>query len=141
VLYAARAQRPFLAYASVQGDKTADTVSEILNEIIGMNGTRPVTKQELEKVKQQQIFELPGAHETMNAIGNLFGDLLQLGLPLNYYDDYVQRVSSITVRDIESAAQSLLNPENMIWMVVGDSSQVKRPLEDLGLGEIIDVQV
>ena len=32
VLYAARAQRPFLAYASVQGDKTADSIIEILKE-------------------------------------------------------------------------------------------------------------
>ncbi len=98
VLYAARAQRPFLAYASVQGDKTAESLAEILNEIAGMNGARPVTGQELDKVKQQQIFELPGAHETMNAIGNLFGDLLQLGLPLNFYDDYVERVSAISAR-------------------------------------------
>ncbi|MBV8569848.1 MAG: insulinase family protein, partial [Acidobacteriaceae bacterium] len=78
VLYAARAQRPFLAYASVQGDKTAESIAEILKEIAGMNGARPVTSDELEKVKRQQIFELPGSHETMNAIGNLFGDLLQL---------------------------------------------------------------
>ena len=77
----------------------------------------------------------------MNAIGNLFGDLLQLGLPLNYYDDYVERVSAITVADVETAARSLLNPEHMIWMVVGDSAQVKKPLEALRLGEIIELQV
>jgi zinc protease len=140
VLYAARAQRPFLAYASVQGDKTAESLSEILNEIAGMNGARPITGQELEKVKQQQIFELPGAHETMNAIGNLFGDLLQLGLPLDFYDDYVERVSAITLADIESAASSLLDPRKMIWMVVGDRSQIEKPLKELAIGEIVVTQ-
>ncbi len=41
VLYGARAQRPFLAYASVQGDKTSDTVAEILKEFAGMLGDEP----------------------------------------------------------------------------------------------------
>lgn len=141
VLYAARAQRPFLAYASVQGDKTADSIQEILNELSGITQTRPVSPEELEKVKQQEIFELPGAHETMNSIGNLLGDLLQLGLPLNFYDTYVRNVADLKVSDIETAAQSLLRPERMIWMVVGDRAAIEDSLKKLGIGEIISISV
>ncbi len=137
VLYNARAQRPFLAYASVQGDKTADSIVEILNELSGMTGAKPVTTAELDKVKQQQIFELPGSFETMNAVGNLLGDLLQSGLPLNFYDSYVARLSSLQIADIERAASSLLSPQNTIWMVVGDRSVIEKPLRDLGIGDII----
>ncbi|MDQ2712430.1 MAG: insulinase family protein [Acidobacteriota bacterium] len=137
VLYAARAQRPFLAYASVQGDKTADSIAEMMKELQGMTGAKPVTAEELDKVKQQQTFELPGAHETMNAVGNLLGDLLQLGLPLNFYDSYVERVAALTISDIEESADSLLKPRNMIWMVVGDRTVVEQPLRDLGIGEIV----
>jgi zinc protease len=137
VLYGARAQRPFLAYASVQADKTADSISEMLKEVVGMTGERPIRPEELDKVKQQQIFELPGSNETMNAIGNLFGDLLQLGLPLDFYDTYVTRVSALTIPEIESCARSLLNPENMVWMVVGDRAAVEPALSRLGIGEIV----
>ncbi len=137
VLYAARAQRPFLAYASVQGDKTADSIREILAELSGVIGSKPITPEELEKVKQQETFELPGAYETMNAVGNLFGELLQLGLPLNFYDDYVRRVSTLTISDVEQAAQSLLRPQNMLWMVVGDRAAIEQPLRDLGIGEMV----
>ena len=137
VLYAARAQRPFLAYASVQGDKTADSIAEMLKEFSGITGTEPVTEEELEKAKQQQIFELPGSFETTNAVGNLLGDLLQLGLPLNFYDKYVRTVSALDVSDIERAAGSLLCPNNMVWMVVGDRTAVEQPLRDLGIGQII----
>ncbi len=137
VLYAARAQRPFLAYASVQSDKTADSIREILSELSGITGAKPITPEELEKVKQQEIFELPGAYETMNAIGNLFGDLLQLGLPLNFYDNYVRRVSALTIPDVEQAARPLLRPQNMVWMVVGDRSVIEQPLRDLAIGEIV----
>ncbi len=137
VLYAARAQRPFLAYASVQGDKTADSINEMLSELTGITGARPITEEELSKVKQQQIFELPGAHETMNAIGGLFGDLLQLGLPLNFYDDYVTRVSQLTTSELEACARTLLNPQEMIWLVVGDRAELEDSLRSLNIGELI----
>ena len=140
ILYGARAQRPFLAYASVQGDKTADSISEMLKELTGMTGQKPVRPEELEKVKQQQTLELPGSHETMNAVGNLFGDLLQLGLPLNFYDTYVSRVSALTIPEIEACAKSLLDPRHMVWMVVGDRSAIEPSLRALNLGEIIPVE-
>jgi len=137
ILYGARAQRPFLAYASVQADRTADTILEIRKELCGMQGARPILQEELDKVKQQQIFELPGAYETTNAIGNLWSDLLQLGLPLDFHDTYVSRVSALTIPEIESCAQALLSPDNMIWMVVGDRATVEPALRKLAIGEII----
>ena len=137
VLYGARGQRPFLAYASVQGDKTADSVAEMLKELSGMLGTKPVREEELDKVKQQQILELPGSHETMNSIGNLVSDLLQLGLPIDFYNTYVSRVTALTIGDIESAAESLLEPKEMIWMIVGDRAELEAPLRSLGIGELV----
>ncbi|MGC2659740.1 MAG: pitrilysin family protein, partial [Bryobacteraceae bacterium] len=136
ILYGARAQRPFLAYASVQADKTADTITEILREVHGMTGDEPVSEEELDKVKQQQILELPGSHETMNSIGGTLGDLLQYGLPLDFYDTYVSRVTALTAADLDSEARSLLVPENLIWMVVADREQVEQPLLGLGIGEL-----
>ena len=137
LLYGARGQRPFLAYSSVQGDKTADTISEMLKELNGMLGTRPVTTEELTKVKQQQIAELPGSHETTNAVGSLLGDLLQFRLPLDYYDSYVKRVSELTISDIESVAKSILDPAAMVWIVVGDQASLTESLRGLNLGEIV----
>jgi zinc protease len=140
VLYAARGQRPFIAYASVQGDKTADSVREMLNELRGITGAKPIEPGELEKVKQQQILELPGAHETTNAVGNLFGDLLQLGLPLDYYNHYVSRVNALTIPELEACARELLDPEKMIWMIVGDRAMLEPALRDLGIGEVTGME-
>jgi len=140
LLYGARAQRPFIAYASVQADKTADSISEMLNELTGITGAKPIRGDELEKVKQQQILELPGAHETMNSIGNLFSDLLQLGLPLHFYDSYVARVSALTIPELENCAKMLLDPSHMIWMVVADRAQVEESLNALAIGDIIPIE-
>jgi len=140
VLYGARAQRPFIAYAAVQGDKTADSIAEITQELFGMAGTKPVRPEELDKVKQQQILELPGAHETTNAIGNLLSNLLQLGLPLDYYAHYVSRVYALTIEEVNACAKSLLDPRQLIWIVVGDRSQIDASLRELGLGEIVPAE-
>ncbi len=137
VLYGARGQRPFLVYASVQEDRTADSIAEMLKELNGMTGDRPVSDGELEKVKAQQILELPGAHETMNAVGGLYSDLLQLGLPLDYYNGYVRRVSELTAADLESHAKDLLQSKNMIWIVVGDRALLEEPLRNLKIGDIV----
>jgi zinc protease len=140
VLYGAAAQRPFIAYASVQGDKTADSISEMLKELQGMLGAEPVTEDELEATKQQQILELPGEHETMNDVGGLLIDLMQLGLPLNFYETYVSRVTALTTADITAAAQKVLDPAHTIWMVVGDRKELEPALRALNLGEIIPVE-
>ena len=141
VLYGACAQRPFLAYASVQGDKTADSIAEMLSEMKGMLGDRPIRPEELEKTLQQQIFELPGSHETMNSVGSLFSDLLQMGLPLNFYEHYVGRVSSLTIPDLEKAARTLLDPDQTVWMVVADRAEVEPALKALNIGEIVPVNL
>ena len=140
VLYTARAQRPFLAYASVEREKTSDSIAEIINELSGMIGANPVRPEELDKVKQQQILELPGAHETMNSVGNLVSDLLQYGLPLDFYDTYVSRLSALTVAEVDACAKSLLDPQHMIWIVVADRVQVELSLRELHVGEIIPTE-
>ena len=124
----------------MQADKTSETVSEIIGEMKGMLGAKPVSDEELEKVKQQQIFELPGSHETMNAVGTLLGDLLQFGLPLDFYDTYVNQVLAVTIADIERCAASLLDPARMVWIVVGDRATVQSGLRDLNIGEIVLVR-
>ncbi len=140
LLYGAKAQRPFFAYASVQGDKTADSIAEMLKELKGMLGDEPVTDEELEATKLQQIFELPGEHETMNAVGGLLVDLMQQGLPLDFYDSYVSRVTALTTEDITAAARKVLDPAHTIWMVVGDRKALEPALKALNLGEIITVE-
>jgi zinc protease len=109
----------------------------MLSEMNGMLGQRPISDEELEKVKQQQILELPGSHETMNAVGTLIGDLLQFGLPLDFYDSYVSQLQELGKPEIERCAEALLNPARMVWLVVGDRTTIEPRLKELKIGEII----
>ena len=51
ILVGARGQRPFLAYAPVQTDKTKESMIEIAKELRGILGEKPVTADELSKVQ------------------------------------------------------------------------------------------
>ena len=58
----ARGQRPFLAYASVQTDKTKESIQELLKEFRGIRGDRPPTAEELATAQASLTLSLPGAN-------------------------------------------------------------------------------
>jgi zinc protease len=136
ILYGARGQRPYFAYASVQSDKTKESVAEIQKEFRDVVDQRPITDQELERVKTQQILELAGSRETMTAIGGAIGELLEFRLPDDYWDTYADKVQALRAAEIHDAAKSLIRPEAMVWIVVGDRSKIEDGLRSLNLGEI-----
>jgi zinc protease len=132
----ARGERPFLSHTSVQTDKTKEAMAEIHREYLDLLGPRPATDEELEKVKMQTILELPGSHETMNAVGSLITDLLQFQLPDDYYQTYISRVQSLTTETVNRAAHLLIDPTRTIWVVVGDRSKIEAEVRSLDFGDI-----
>jgi len=132
----ARGERPFLSHTSVQADKTKEAMAEIHREYLDLLGSRPATEEELEKVKMQTILELPGSHETMNAVGSLITDLLQFQLPDDYYQTYISKVQSLTTETVNRAARLLIDPNRTIWVVVGDRSKIEAEVRSLDFGDV-----
>ena len=54
LLLEAAAQRPWLAYAPVQTDKTAESMMEIRKEVVSIAGEMPPTEAELARIKDQR---------------------------------------------------------------------------------------
>ncbi len=136
LLYGARGQRPFIAYTSVQTDKTKESIAEVNKELREILGKRPVTDEEVNKNKDNQILELPGSWETIQSVGSSMGNLVRYGLPDDYYRTFPEKVRQLTTSQVEAAAQKLLHPDNLVWVVVGDLSKVEAGVRELGLGEI-----
>ncbi len=136
VLYGAKGQRPFLAIASVQNDKTGDAVSEMLRELADIVGPRPVSDAELARIKDQTILELAGARETLNAVGSAISDLIEFSLPDDYWETYPGRVKALTAEGAREAAKLLIRPGHFTWVIVGDRAAVEPQLEALKAGRI-----
>lgn len=132
----AKGQRPFFVIAPVQADKTKEALAEIDKELRGLLGDRPATPEELAKVQANTTLSLPGSRETLNAVGQSIIDLVQFGLPDDWYETYAGKVRALRTGDIAAAASEVIHPESVVWVVVGDRASIEASVRELNLGEV-----
>jgi zinc protease len=136
ILYSARGQGPLVAYAPVQTDKTKESMIEIDKELRGILGPRPTTGEELVTAQKNQTLSLPGRWETIGAVGGSIGQIVTFKLPEDYFKTYPDKVRALTVDDLTKAAQKVVHPDQLVWVVVGDRSKIEASIRELGWGEI-----
>lgn len=132
----AKGQRPFIAYANVQTDKTAESMAEIRKEFNDILSTRPVNAGELEKIQKSMILELPGAWETNASVQGYLTDLLKFGYPEDYYTTYPGKIRDLNLEKLAEAGKKLLRPDQVIWVIVGDRAKIEEKIKALGYGEL-----
>jgi zinc protease len=132
----ARGPRPFIAYAPVQTDKTKEAIVELQKELRGMVGARPVEPDELSRAQASLTLTLPGSWETMGAVAGSVGEIVAFGLADRYFHTYAERVRAHTAATVTAAARLAIQPDHLIWVVVGDRAKIERGLRELNLGEI-----
>ncbi|MDQ2947335.1 MAG: insulinase family protein [Acidobacteriota bacterium] len=135
-LQSARAQRPYITVAPVQTDKTKESIAELNREFHDIVSARPVTSAELATAQDNQTLSLPGSNESMNQLGTSITDLVHFGLPDDYYDTYIGKVKALKTSDLDDAAKSVLKPDALIWVVVGDRAKIEQGIRELNLGEV-----
>jgi zinc protease len=135
-LVPARGQRPYLVVAPVQGDKTKEAVTEIDKELQGVRGKQPITPDELAKAQKNLTLTLPGKWETIDAVSRAIDDLVRFRLPDNYYETYSAKVRALELTDVAKAAETVIHPSKLTWVVVGDRAKIEASLRDLGFAEI-----
>jgi zinc protease len=136
MVWSARGQRPFIVYTAVQTDKTSETMQELLKELQGILGAIPITGEELTKAKASRMLTLPGQWETMDAVGESLGEIVRYGLPDDYFNTYADKVKALGMDDMKSAAGTVVHPDNLVWVVVGDREKTEPVVKKLNLGPV-----
>jgi len=129
-------QRPWLAFAPVQIDKTAEALGEMQREIGEYaSGAKPATAEEVQKVVADDIRSQPGAYETASSVMSTIGGIVRYDRP----DDWVMRrnaeVEAMTPAQVNAAAKTL-DAKALTWVVVGDLSKIEAPVRALNLGTV-----
>lgn len=129
-------QRPWMAMAPVQIDKTGPAMAEMRKEIAEFaNGSKPATDAEVARIRNIQTLSLPGAYETASAVAATIGTIVQFKRP----DDYVLRrkaeIEAMTPAQVQQAAAEI-KPQALTWVVVGDLKQTEAAVRALNLGEV-----
>ncbi|HEU4726823.1 MAG TPA: pitrilysin family protein [Kofleriaceae bacterium] len=133
----------FTANAQVTGNSTYQAILELDREIKGLwSGKLPIKADELEREKRGAILGLPGRFATAQAALGQYRGLVYFGLPLDYYDTYIDRIHRVSVGDAMAAAARHLRPGQAVYVVVGNGDEkliVRRPRDRTRPGDRLDV--
>ena len=120
----------FAMTSQVRGDATADAIGELLSELRRMRA-EPVSEEELSREQDAAIASLPSMFDTSRQLLSTYATLSFYGLPLDYYADFVERISSQGIADLRTAARNNLQDTNLSILVVGDGKSVLPSLQAL----------
>lgn len=132
-----RGERPLIYQASVQTDKTADSVMEIIREVSEYRSSNPATEDELERTREGILRSLPGNFEKSDDVLGVYESILRYGHPLDHIDIRQAEWRNMSVQDVQQAAREYLNPDRTIWLIVGDLAQIEQPLREANIGEVV----
>jgi zinc protease len=76
---------------------------------------------------------------TPATFANLLATNYLLGLPWDAVNEYVSNIETVTVKEVQAAAQHYMEAKQPIIVIVGDAKVIEPQLE--GLGEVLVVDV
>lgn len=115
----------------VMGEALA-AVSEEMRRI----ATEPVSATELEAAQNYLSGVFVIRLETQQGLASQLAAVRLLGLPLEYLENYTQRVRAVLPEQILAVAARYINPEKAAIVVVGDATQLRPSLEKFGLTKV-----
>lgn len=125
------------ASASVRTPVTEPAAREFFNEFNRLQD-EPVSETELERAKRSIVGGFALTLESPDQILNRTLDLVQNGLPLDYWDTYPARIQAVTAADVQRVARQYLGKNRIQVIAVGERSQIEAGLKQFGPIEIVD---
>ena len=135
-LLPAEGQGPFVVRAPVQTDKTSEAMQEVQRELQEILKGKPPSDAEIKFAQDSLVLQLPGSNETSDEVAGSYADIVTYGLKDTYWNDYVGEVNAMTAAKLAAAAQKLVQPTALTWIVVGDLSKIEASVRKLNFGEV-----
>jgi predicted Zn-dependent peptidase len=70
--------------------------------------------------------------ETSDSVAGKILDLIEDGLPLDYWTHYPEKIQALTTNAVGAAAQRYLDTDHNVMVFVGDISGFKKDLKKFG---------
>ncbi|OFW05375.1 MAG: hypothetical protein A3H96_07770 [Acidobacteria bacterium RIFCSPLOWO2_02_FULL_67_36] len=128
---------PFRAGGDIVTAKSDAALDEFMKELRGIQGSRPVTDEELKTAKDALIQRLPGQFASVAQVGGTITSLIVQGLPDTFYQEYVKQVSVVTKGDVVRVAKQYIDLDHASIVIVGDRATIEGPLKATGVAPIV----
>jgi len=112
-------------------EKTAEVIELMLAQFRDLR-ERLVSQEELELFRNSILNAEVFRFTSKQAVAERIARTQMLGLPPDYYEQYIRQIQAITPADLQRAVQQYVRPEQFVIVVVGDKRQFDRPLQSLG---------
>jgi len=121
---------------SVQIDKAAESMQEIMKEYRELVSTRPGTPAEFDREILNGTRSIPGRYETSGCFLASMVAADANDLPMDYAESEADRLAALTLEGINVRAEEILKPDQLTWVIVGDLSQMEEKIRALNYGEV-----
>jgi zinc protease len=128
---------PFRAGGDIVTAKSDAALNEFMKELRGIQGSRPVTDEELQTAKDALIQRLPAQFALIGQVNGAITTLIVQGLPDTFYQDYVKQVSAVTKEDVVRVAKQYIDVGHLSIVIVGDRATIEAPLKATGVAPIV----
>jgi predicted Zn-dependent peptidase len=125
---------PFTASAEIVAAKTDSALMEFMKELNGVRDTVPSI--ELSKAKRYLQLGLPSDFETTQQIARAMIPIATYGLPLDFYNTYVQNIEAVTQADVQRVARQYITPGSFAIVIVGDRKSIEPGLKGVNTAPI-----
>ena len=122
--------------APVQTKVTAETVTEMVSELEGIVGSRPVTPEELAYAKGTLVNGYAKNFGTLEQIVAEIADVTPYGLPDTELEAYPGKIGALTCEQVAAAAKKHMLPGSLVVVIAGDAAAIRPSLEKLNLGPV-----
>jgi zinc protease len=116
---------------------TADTLRLVLSEIQALK-TRPAADDELSLHKRYFLGNAVSRYETPQRLAEQLTRISLNGWPLDYVQRTLQTINSATTAQCDSLVRRVVNPEQLVIIIVGDAAAIAKDLAEIRPVTIID---
>lgn len=109
----------FFAGSEVKANVTDSALVEIAHEMNFIRNQR-LTQDHLDMTKATLAGDFARSLENPSTIANFAMAIERYHLPADYYATYLEKLDKVTLDDVQAMAKKYIDPDNAIYLVVGD---------------------
>ena len=131
----------FIAGGQTRSDATVPFIESVRDELQKLRN-QPITSQELtyaqESILNSFVFNFQNPEQTLARLMRYE----YYGYPADFIFQYQRAIKNVTIDDVQRVAREYLQPEKIVTLVVGNSSDIQPPLSILGTQvETVDIAI
>jgi len=123
----------FSASSSVQSPATLESVKIFRDSMLGYR--EGISEEDLAFTKSALIKSNARRFETLGALLSMLNTIATYDMPFDYVKKQEEIVRNMTLERHRELARKYIDPDRMVYVVVGDAATRMKPLEKLGLGK------